>query len=279
MRTTTAACCALAAAALLATTACGGPTHHARTANPAANKATPTPSTTKGADPAASRAVAAMVARVAAKSSSRLVEIQHRTSGTVTMSGWQVWGSSGAALDFTVSPADLGMQNLNHSSHMEMRTMDGSEYLSIDPVKSGAFKGKRWLRYSMAAVGGSGLTGAMDKAGRQSPIEALRAPAADGEVALVGRETMDGKPTTHYRATVAADSDIVALEDVPVTAQADVWVGPDGYPVRYVWDDGKQRNITDFQSFGGARTIRTPPASDVIDTSNKAAASSAPPAG
>lgn len=275
MRTATAACCALTAAALLATTACGGPTHHTHAANSAATKATPT----KGADPSASSAVAAMVARVDAKSSTRLVETQHRSGGTVTMSGWQVWGSNGAGLDFTVSPADLGMQNLNHSTHMEMRTMDGSEYLSIDPVRSGAFKGKRWLRYSTAATVGSGLSDAMDKAGRQSPIEALWAPAADGEVALVGQETMDGRPTTHYRATVAADPDIVALKDVPVTARADVWVGRDGYPVRYVWDDGKERNVTDFQSFGGARTIPTPPASDVIDTSNTAAASTAPSSG
>lgn len=52
-------------------------------------------------------------------------------------------------------------------------------------------------------------------------------------------------------------------------------MGQDGYPVRYVWDDGKQRNTAGFPSFGGPRTIPIPPASDTVDTSKKAATSTA----
>ncbi len=263
MRTSTAAACTAALAVLLAAAGCG--THQART-GPGVKARTKATGAAKSADRAASRAVAAVVARMDAKSSCRLVEVQRRGGRTVTLSGWQVWGKDGAGLDVTLSPADFGMQKLNRSDRMEMRSTDAGEYLSIDPAKSGPFKGKRWLRYSEAAVGGTGLTDAMNKLGERSPIEALGAPAAAGKITRVGRETVDGRTTTHYRATVAADPDIVALKNVPATAQADLWVGQDGYPVRYVWDDGKQRNLTDFQSFGGTRTIPTPPASDTIDT-------------
>lgn len=272
MRTSTAAGCAVALTVWLAAAGCG--THHART-EPRVKARTKATGAAKSADTAASRAVAAMVARVDTKRSSRQVETQRRGSRTVTMSGWQVWGNSDAGIDVTVSPADFGMQSVNRTGRMEMISKDSSEYLSVDPVKSGAFKGRHWLRYSEAAVGGNGLTDAMKKAGEGGPMDALKAPAAAGKVALVGQETVDGKPTIHYRATVAADPAIVALKHVPATAQADVWVGQDGYPVRYIWDDGKQRNTFDFQSFGGPRTIRIPPASDTIDMSRRPAANTA----
>ncbi|WP_225844777.1 hypothetical protein [Streptomyces sp. HPF1205] len=276
MRTSTAAGRAAVLAVLLAAAGCG--MHHARTEHGAKSPATATTKAAgaaKDADSAASKAVAAVVARMDTKSSGWMVESERRGSRTVTLSGWHVWGSSGLGLDVTASPADFGMQNVNRTGRMEMIMKGDSEYLSIDPVRSGAFKGRHWLRYSETAVGGSALTDAMNKAGARNPIDALRAPAAAGRVALVGRETVDGKPTTHYHATVAADPAIVALKHVPATAQADVWVGQDGYPVRYVWDDGEQRNTFDFKSFGGARTIPTPPASDTIDTSRKPATNTA----
>lgn len=266
MRPSTAARCAGVLTAVLVAAGCG--THHPRTESrgTAGTRATT-------ADTAASRTVAAVVARMDTKSSSRLVETQRRDGRTVTMAGWQVWGRTGRGFDVMVPPADLGFQSLNHSDRMEMRSTGGNLYASIDPVTRGALKGRHWLRYSEAAADGSDLTDAMDKAGERSPIDALGVPAAAGRVALIGRETVDGKPTVHYRATVAADPRVVALKQVPATAQADLWVGRDGYPVRYVWDDGQQRDTLDFQSFGGTRVIRIPHASDVVEMRDKATTS------
>jgi hypothetical protein len=260
MRPSTTAAWAVAVTALLTTAACGGGTHHAA-AKPEAHPTT----VAEAADSAAGKAVAAMVARVDTRSSARMVMIQHRGDQTATMSGLRVWGSNGAGLDVTAPPAALGVQQLNHSASTEMRMMGGWEYIEIDPVKRGALKGKRWLRYSEATIAGDALTGEMTKAAEQSPVDDLRAPALAGKVTLVGHETMDNQLTIHYRATVAADPYLVKLKHVPATTEADVWVGPDGYPVRYVSDDGKQRNISDFQSFGDVGTILDPPAAQTVD--------------
>lgn len=278
MRPSTASRCTVVVTALLVAAGCGTHQPRSETRVTSGTSAQGAATTTASADAAASRTVAAVVARMGTSGSTRMVEVQRRGVRTLTMSGWQVWGKTGGGLDVMVPPADLGLQNLNHSDRMEMRSTGGSEYLSIDPGKSGTFKGRHWLRYSEAAVLGGDINDAMNEAAERSPIAALGAPAAAGRVALIGRETVDGKPAVHYRASIAADPRIVALKHVPATTQADLWVGQDGYPVRYVSDDGRQRNTLDFQSFGGTHVIPIPPASDLIDMSNKATANTPTPA-
>lgn len=261
MRTLTAAGLVLAVGVGVA--GCGGGPHRAAAESPKAARSTGA----GAADEAAAKAVVTMAARAEAMHSVHLKSVQRRGASTVTISGLTAWGADGSGMDVTVVPAEFGLQGLNHHDHAEMRTVNGAEYIRIDPPATGPDKGKTWARWSLTAVSDKGTADAMEEGMEHSPVYRLEQMPTAGPVTLVGRETVDGQPTTHYRGTVPADPRIVAARKVPPTQQVDVWVGDDGLPVRMVSDDKAQVTTLDFTDFGGVVHIQEPPAAQTVDVS------------
>ncbi|WP_328468053.1 hypothetical protein [Streptomyces sp. NBC_00448] len=207
-----------------------------------------------------------MVKRVDADRSALIVSTQEHASGTVIMTGTQSWGSAGGGMDLTVPPAKIGLAKLNHAARAEVRLVGGAEYVRVDPASSGPFKGKSWLRYAGATALGGDAADTLDRTGTQSPVDFLRTPAASDGVTRVGRETMLGKQTTHYRGTFTTDPTL-RKRGVPATAGFDLYVGDDGLPVMLVRNFEGEFTTTEFQSFGGVHAVAVPPAAQTADTS------------
>lgn len=207
-----------------------------------------------------------MVDRADAMDSVHVVTVQQRSTSKVTMSGLIAWGGAGEGTDYTVAPSAIGMQGLNHQDRTEMRTVNGSEYVRIDPMPPGPYKGRTWIRLSLSTLG-QGTADAMAEALEHSPVHRLSLMPSSGPVTLIGRETVDGRPAVHYRGTEPVDPRIVASRKVPATQRVDVWVGADGLPLRMITDDGEQRNTQDFTGFGGLKHIQEPPAVQTVDES------------
>lgn len=268
MRTSMPAWAALAAVAAVLCSGCGAheAAAHGTTRGTAHGTARPSATTAPVTDDgSAVKAITAMVDLAETRNSAHMVNVQRRGTSTLTMTGVQGWGTKDTGIDVTVPPAQLGMQRMNHADGMEMRFVDGAEYLRIDPPASGPDKGKSWLRYTLAGVAPEGTDEAMEDAMYYSPVHRLLLMPSSGPVTTVGRETVDGRPTVHYRGKLAADAGFVAAQQVPAVSRVDVWIGTDGLPVRLVTDDGKLRNTTDFAGFGGVVHITAPPAAETVD--------------
>ncbi|WP_031519753.1 hypothetical protein [Streptomyces sp. NRRL F-5123] len=262
MRTATAAV-AVIVLALTAAACDGGGSYH-QGAAPGTNAKAPASGAAPDPDSAAAKAIVAMVDRAEAMRSVHVVSVQQRGGKTATLAGINSWGGPDAGAVVTAAPAALGMQGMNHHDRMEMRTLDGFEYVQVDPPAAGPNKGKGWLRFTLAATMGEEVAAAMSEQMDYSPVHRLLLMPSSGPVTLIGRETVEGRPTVHYRGTVPADARIVAARKVPESAGVDVWVGADGLPVRMVSDDGKERITDVFSDFGGVVRIQQPPAAQTI---------------
>jgi hypothetical protein len=160
-------------------------------------------------------------------------------------------------------------------------------------------EGKTWIELDLtkaASAAGINLSqlSSLDQTDPDQFLEYLR--ASSGDVSTVGSETLDGVPTTHYRATLQLSS---ILDRLPSSEQAAAKTaleklgGVSGIPVD-VWVDGQGRvrriqmsidigspaggvagtaggssnTITiDFTSYGPIPPIVPPPASEVFDAS------------
>ena len=196
----------------------------------------------------------------------------------VQMSGTYAWGSH-AGLDVRMKTAELGMQALTSADTVEMRFVDGAYYYAVGPRSSGPLKGKHWMKVDASAVFGD--ASALDSGMQQNPTVGLDALSASDDATRIGTETVDGKQTTHYSATVSKsdlskNSKLFSEQQKGALAKyfggsdsvtTDVWVDGHDLPVRLTEDFGSTKVTIDFQSFGGAHPIPVPPAADTADVS------------
>lgn len=231
----------------------------------------------------AAESVSAVMQRVAhnadGKQSAQVVSTVDMNGKHVTMSGTYAWGSSHAGLDMRMKSTDLGLQTLTSAATVEMRLVDGAYYYSVGPRPSGPLKGKHWLKIDASAVFGdsSDLSSSM----QQNPTVGLDALSASDDATKVGAETVDGRKTTHYTATVSkADLEehsklfsatqkgaLARFFDGSDSVTTDVWVDAHDLPVRMTQDFGSMKVTLDFTSFGGAHPIQVPAAADTADMS------------
>ncbi|MFD8430524.1 hypothetical protein ACFV1R_23325 [Streptomyces coelicoflavus] len=265
----TAAWVGLTAAAMVTATACGS--DGAKTAAETADKAVDKAST-----------VMAALTR-ATDRTEELGSAEIRTTTTleaaggepVSMDGTYSWGD-GAAMDVEMDTAAAQMSALQDDPTTRVVMVDGAYYYDIDPQPNGPIAGKEWMRVDVAAV--TGEAGADNMAANADPTAGLRYLTASSTVEDLGKETVLGKETTHYRGSVGAEhieksklteaekkAAIAALEANGGKMTCDIWVDGKDLPVRMAQTGAGMTVRMDFVKFGTTKEITAPPAAETGD--------------
>lgn len=264
---TGAAWVACTAAALLATSACG--TEGAKTA-------------AKTVD-SAGKAMAALARATDRTQNLGSAEVKMTTdmgtgTGPVGMEGTYSWGD-GFAFDVEMDARTAQMQTLTSSPKVRMLFVDGAYYYDIDPQPSGPLKGKEWMKIDSSAVfGEKGSQAIAGSSGGGSPVASMRTLKYASNVDDLGKQTVDGQSTTHYRAEYKA-SQMGKLKDAygdqsnlfntltgaNGTMTMDIWVSDKDLPVRMKQVFGNATVTTDFEKFGKTATVKAPPTAQTGD--------------
>ncbi|MDT0612833.1 hypothetical protein [Streptomyces lancefieldiae] len=272
----TAAWVGLAAAAMITATACGS--DGAETAAETADKAVDT-----ATDKAAGKADVIMAALSRATDrTEELGSAEVRTTtelGTgepIAMDGTYSWGD-GYALDVEMDAEAAQMQELTDSATVRTLFVDGAYYYDIDPQPAGPLEGKEWMKIDGSAVFGESGAAAMSGGGGGSPADSMKGLKYASDVEDLGKETVNGKPTTHYRA-VLDQKDMGKFKEALSGADSllnsaagsgsitmDIWVGDKDLPVRLKQEFGAMTVTMDFDKFGATKKIVAPPAEQTGD--------------
>ena len=168
------------------------------------------------------------------------------------------------------------------------------------PFLSSSLGGKSWLEVNLNSVlASSGVDlSSLQSEGGLDPSQYLNfLRASSGGLQTVGSETIDGVPTTHYRAVIqlgdvaksvpssqraAVQSSIAVLEKETklTTFPVDVWIDSDhrvrqiSFTISPTTSAGSSTvsSTIDFTSFGPTPAVVPPPASEVYDASKLLAA-------
>ncbi|MGW7029132.1 hypothetical protein ACWGFX_18340 [Streptomyces xanthophaeus] len=187
----------------------------------------------------------------------------------VQMKGLYTWGN-GMAMETEMPAKDLEMDDLVADGTVTMRLVQGAYYYQVDRVEEdGPLKGKTWLKVEASAIvgekGAAGMAGA-----NGDPTAGLKGLKYAKDVTKVGAESINGKSTIHYSATVPADkmgtaTDMYKGLGLSGEVVTDIWVDDKGTPARLSQTIGTTSMSMDFLSFGGGRTVDIPPAADTAD--------------
>ncbi|MFD8141490.1 hypothetical protein [Streptomyces sp. NPDC059708] len=188
----------------------------------------------------------------------------------VTMKGLYSWGDGGLAMETTMPAEDAQMTHLvKDGGTVTVRLVNGSYYYGVDPIESGPYAGKSWLKVEASAIVGEKGAAGMAQ-GQGDPTAGLKGLKYAKDTAWVGVETVNGKNTKHYRASIPA-AKMGATADMPKSlglsgdVVMDVWLDEKGAPARLNQVMGETSISVDFLSFGGTKTVEVPPAADVAD--------------
>src|SRR3954467_10993733 len=266
-----AALVACTAAALLATSACGA--EGAKTA-------------AKTVDDAA-KAMAALARATDRTENLGSAEVKMSTdmgngTGPVSMNGTYSWGD-GFAFDVEMEPKAVQMQTRTDSPTVRMLFVDGAYYYDIDPQPAGPLKGKEWMKIDSSALfGEKGAAAFSGSTGNASPTASMKALKYANDVDDLGRQTVDGQSTTHYRAGVDQahmgkfkdaygnkGSLLTSMTGDIGSMSMDIWVNGKDLPVRMKQVLGKVTVTTDFEKFGATAPVKAPPAAQTGDISKQ----------
>jgi hypothetical protein len=121
---------------------------------------------------------------------------------------YEITSSGQAPIDLTgTGSVDLTSGNSQLTMTMpglgaaELRTVDRTMYLKL-PAQFAGLGGKPWLRLDAKGMAGAGL-GQLTQLSPADQLAYLKGASED--VTTVGKETIEGTPTTHYRATLDLD--------------------------------------------------------------------------
>jgi hypothetical protein len=252
------------ATALLATTACGG-----------AESVTRAAETVDKSD-----AILAALTRATDRTEelgSAEVEMTADTGdGPVTMEGTYSWGD-GYAYDIEMDTGAAGMQDLTDDPTIHALFVDGAYYYNVDPLTSGPYKGKEWLKVDSSVVFGEKGAQAFSGSGA-SPAASMRSLKYAKGFEDLGEERVERRSATHYRAVLGREqmgkfSDAFSGEGSVANSVTggvdkvtmDVWVGADDLPVRLRQEMGALTVTMDFEKFGATAKVKVPPAAETAD--------------
>ncbi|MEU7278456.1 hypothetical protein AB0A69_06635 [Streptomyces sp. NPDC045431] len=201
-------------------------------------------------------------------------------TGPITMTGTYSWGK-GAAYDVMMDTAAANMQEVQDDPQLRALLVDGAYYYNVDPQPSSPLQGKHWMRIDVAAV--LGEEGARSVEKNADPTAGLRYIGLSKDTEDLGEQTIRGKKTQHYRATIdvkdMADKGVFSPEEEksllnsatgPVdTITVELWVDDADLPVRLVQEVGNLKVEADFLKFGATKAVTAPPASDTADLSDE----------
>ncbi|MET9610393.1 hypothetical protein ABZZ17_35850 [Streptomyces sp. NPDC006512] len=187
----------------------------------------------------------------------------------VQMKGFYTWGD-GVAMETEMAAKEIGMEPLVADGTVTARLVDGTYYYGVDPVASGPFEGKTWLKVEASAVlGEKGAAGMNSVNG--DPTAGLKTLKYAKDVTTVATESVNGKNAVHYRATVPAGqvaSDAADMQKnlgLQGEIVTDIWIDDNGAPARLDQSGGNVSMSMEFLSFGANRTVEAPPAADTAD--------------
>ena len=155
------------------------------------------------------------------------------------------------------------------SVKMKVVTDGNDAYMSVPSERRAAAKGKSWVLFDVSGFAANGLG-----ADPVSNLDLLK--AKNSEVKDLGRDTIDGVRTRHYRAMVDPDEmaeRIPALKamgaavELP-TIPMDVWIDDAGRVVelreRFEIEDAQFRLTMKFRDFGKAPPVDVPKQADAL---------------
>ncbi|MFD5633947.1 hypothetical protein ACFWJM_07365 [Streptomyces sp. NPDC127077] len=207
----------------------------------------------------------------------------------IAMEGTYSWGD-GFAYDVEMDTRAAKMEALTHAPRIRALLVDGAYYYDTEPQPSGPLKGKEWMKVDVSAIfGDKGAQALSGSSNSGSPAAAMRGLKYASNAEDLGKETIGGKSTTHYRAVIDKNhmgkaKDALASGDDTVfnsltggtdSITMDIWVGAEDLPVRLKETIGNATITMDFEKFGATADVKAPPAAqtgDVTELMKKAAA-------
>ncbi|MFF7988001.1 hypothetical protein ACFZDK_54940 [Streptomyces sp. NPDC007901] len=197
------------------------------------------------------------------------------TGTPVTMNGTFSWGD-GLAMDVRMDTKAANMQALQHSATIRTLFVKGAYYYNVDAQPSGPLRGKEWMKVDASALFGDKGAQAFSGSSGGNPAATLKYLKYASDVKDLGKETVDGQSTAHYRAVVdqaqlgkykdAYGSDgMNALTGGADSVTMDVWIGSKDLPVRLTERFGKATVTMDFDKFGATAPVKAPPAAQTAD--------------
>lgn len=216
-----------------------------------------------------------------------------KMTGTMTMSGQSAVTANLTAQEQYSPDLEMSMSIGANGQNISDVLVGTTVYLQY-PALSAMTDGKPWAKIDLSKAGGTigSLSTIVDQAKDYNPTTQLAALIATGEITDVGRQTVDGKQTTHYAGTLTA-AQVLALG----TSQAhltpdqvkllqnefktagiksetiDVWVGSDKLPVEIkVLQKASSSSTTmdmHLSDWGAKVNIGAPPADQVFDLTSK----------
>ncbi|MFF1292189.1 MULTISPECIES: hypothetical protein [unclassified Streptomyces] len=198
------------------------------------------------------------------------------TGTPIAMDGTYSWGD-GFAYDVEMDTKAAQMETLTDDPSIRMLFVDGAYYYDVDPQPSGPLEGKDWMKIDSSAVFGESGSQALSGS-NGSPSASMKGLKYAKDVENLGKETVNGKSTTHYRAVIGQEQMgkfAEALGDESTLAGSvtggatsismEVWVGADDLPVRLKQKMGAMKVTMDFEKFGRTAEVKAPPASRTAD--------------
>ena len=204
------------------------------------------------------------------------VTVETGTGDPAAMEGTYSWGD-GYAYDVVMDAGAAQMGELTDEPTVHALFVDGAYYYNVDPLTSGPYKGKEWLKVDASVFFGDRGSQAFSGSAA-SPAASMRSLRYAKSVEELGEERVEGRDTTHYRAVLGAEQlgrfkDTYAGEGSVVdsmtggdgTVTMDVWVGGDDLPVRLKQEMGAMTITMDFEKFGATAEVEAPPAGQTAD--------------
>ncbi|MFD5465635.1 hypothetical protein ACFWIQ_22780 [Kitasatospora sp. NPDC127059] len=293
----------LAALALTAT-ACDNNDSDGKNAAPAAPTTAAAATTTTAAAPPVKVSPAVYLEQVtkktgAAKSAKIAEEI---TVGSVSMKadGALAWGDGlqgDMTMDMSGTPGADKMAGSIGGTAFTYRFVQDGMYMKLGGDALKASDGRHWVHVGyddMAKLqGGAGGAGSADQLKKADPVEAVRSVIASGTVTEVGKETVNGKPATHYTGTlkvadlVAANTNQLTPEQLDHVKQSmttagitsetvDIWVDADQLVLKQAAQAdtkaGAMKFAVTYSDYGTPVATTAPDKSDTIEITELAKA-------
>ncbi|MEU6252190.1 hypothetical protein [Streptomyces sp. NPDC047043] len=199
------------------------------------------------------------------------------TGTPIAMNGTYSWGD-GLAFDALMDTKAAQLQQLHASPTTRILFVDGAYYYDIDPQSSGPLRGKEWMKIDSSAIFGDKGSQAFSGSSGGNPAASMKSLKYANNVKDLGKETVDGQTTTHYRAVVdkahmgrfkdayGDDSNVMgSLTGGADSLTMDIWVGPKDLPVRLKQQIGAVKVTMDFEKFGATAPVKAPAAAQVGD--------------
>jgi hypothetical protein len=150
--------------------------------------------------------------------------------------------------------------------------IDGTKSFTTSPLVEGKFEGKKWVELDLAKANPELASQSATESSPQEGIKALEGLIGAEEV---GKEEIDGEPTTHYRGTIDTAKKVFGVKTHYKEPKIDVWIDGQNRVRRIEFDitgSAGKSSITstikmkmDYTEFGRVPKIEPPDPSEVFD--------------